>query len=336
MTVTIEPPPAASPPREPAAPSPPPSAPAPSPQPAPSPPPRPGPPAVRLALQLPGIALSILAAVALGFVVHLTLLSQLQYERNQQTAFADFRAELARGTAPVGQTRLEFPDGAEEGVEHLVAPGSAVAVLRIPAIGLRTVVFEGTSGEVLQRGPGHRRDSVLPGQPGTSVLMGRRAAYGGPFRDLDLLLPGDRIIVTTGQGEHEYRVLGPRYPGEPAPPALAQGKGRMTLVTADGDPFVPQDILRVDADLVSPAQPAPARKFGAASLPPAEAALATDAGAWTPLMLWGQALLLATLAITYLRTRWGGWQAWIVGAPVLLALGLAIADQAARLLPNLL
>ncbi|MDQ7903023.1 class E sortase [Phytohabitans sp. ZYX-F-186] len=336
MTVTMDQPPAASPPREPAAPVPPPSAPAPSPQPAPAPPPRPGSAPIRLALQVPGIALSILAAVALGFVVHLTLLSQVQYERNQQTAYADFRAELARGTAPVGQTRVEFADGAEEGTERLVEPGSAVAVLRIPAIGLRTVVFEGTSGEVLQQGPGHRRDSVLPGQAGTAVVMGRRASYGGPFRDLDLLLPGDRITVTTGQGEHEYRVLGLRYPGEPAPAPLAEGKGRMTLVTADGDPFVPRDILRVDAELTSPTQLAPARKFTAASLPPAEAALATDPAAWTPLMLWSQGLLLATLAITYLRARWGGWQAWIVGAPVLLAFGLAIADQAARLLPNLL
>ncbi|BCB84283.1 class E sortase [Phytohabitans suffuscus] len=336
MTVTTQQPPAASPPREPAAPTPPPPAATPAPQPALPPPPRPGPPSISLALQLPGIALSILAAVALGFVVHLTLLSQVQYERNQQTAFADFRAELARGTAPVGQTRLEFADGSEEGTERLVEPGSAVAVLRIPAIGLRTVVVEGTSGEALQGGPGHRRDSVLPGQAGTSVVMGRRAAYGGPFRDLDLLLPGDRIIVTTGQGEHEYRVRGLRYPGEPAPPPLAEGKGRLTLVTADGDPFIPQDIVRVDAELSSPTQPTPARKFGPASLPPEEAALATDTGAWTPLMLWAQALLLATLAVTYLRARWGGWQAWIVGAPVLLALGLAIADQAARLLPNLL
>ncbi|BCB79223.1 sortase [Phytohabitans flavus] len=335
MTITMHEPPAASTPREPAAPvPPPPSAPAP---PAATPPPRrPDSPVIVLALQVPGIALSILAAVTLGFVVHLTVISQLQYQRNQQTAFADFRAELARGTAPVGQTRLEFTDGAEEGTERLVEPGSAVAVLEIPAVGLRTVVFEGTRGDVLQKGPGHRRDSVLPGQAGTAVVMGRRAAYGGPFRDLDLLLPGDRITATTGQGTHEYRVRGLRYPGEPAPPPLTEGKGRITLVTADGSPFVPQDLVRVDADLVSTVQPTPARKFNAASLPPAEAALATDQGAWTPLMLWAQALLLATLAITYLRARWGGWQAWVVGAPVLLALGLAIADQAARLLPNLL
>jgi hypothetical protein len=34
--------------------------------------------------------------------------------------------------------------------------------------------------------------------------------------------------------------------------------------------------------------------------------------------------------------RWGRWQAWIVGVPVLLAVGLAVADLASSFLPNLL
>jgi hypothetical protein len=64
--------------------------------------------------------------------------------------------------------------------------------------------------------------------------------------------------------------------------------------------------------------------------------MASDPSAWTPLMLWGQALLLAALAVTYLRNRLGRWHAWIVGVPVLGAIGLAATDQVARLLPNLL
>ncbi len=292
-----------------------------------------------LALLLPGAALSTLALLALGLVVHLAVLSQVQYARTQQTAFADFRGELARGTAPVGQYRTEFTDSGEVRGESLVAPGSPVAVLRIPEIGLNAVVLEGTDGDTLRAGPGHRRDTVLPGQSGTSVIMGRRAAYGAPFRDLDLLLPGSEIRATTGQGqqEHVYRVIGVRRPGDPlpAPPATAD-VGRLTLVTALGTEFMPTDILRVDADLVSPPQPAPARRFGVASLRPAEQAMATDSDAWTPVMLWGQALLLATLALTWLGSRWGRWQTWLVAAPVLASLGLAALDQVARLLPNLL
>ncbi|MCZ0981039.1 hypothetical protein O1L60_24275 [Streptomyces diastatochromogenes] len=29
-------------------------------------------------------------------------------------------------------------------------------------------------------GPGHRRDTALPGQPGASVIMGRQWGYGSP------------------------------------------------------------------------------------------------------------------------------------------------------------
>jgi LPXTG-site transpeptidase (sortase) family protein len=283
--------------------------------------------APRLALYVPGAALSLLAVFALTFVLDVAVVSQLRYERTQQVAYADFRYELANATAPTGQTTS---DG------RLLRQGTAVAVLEIKALGLREVVFEGTTAGVLTGGPGHRRDTALPGQAGTSVIMGRRAAFGGPFRDLDLLSSGDVIKVTTGQGDQEYRVLGPRRAGDLAPPPLAAGKGRLTLVTADGQPFFPQDILRVDADLVSSVQSSATRPLSAAALPPAERAMATEPMAWVSFVLWGQALVLAALGVAWSRVRRGNAQAWIVGAPVLLALGLAVADQTIRLLPNLI
>src|SRR5262245_10200784 len=195
-------------------------------------------------LQVAGSALSIAAALLIGLVLHLTAISQLQYQRNQQTAFADFRTELKLATAPVGQFRTEFDDQGRSLPERPVEPGSPVAVLHIPAIGLRTVVVEGTGGDVLRKGPGHRRDTVLPGQAGTSVIMGRRAAYGGPFRDLEVLIPGDVIEATTGQGVHLYVVSGSRRPGEPEPPPPTSG--RLTLITAQGREFAPRDVVYLD------------------------------------------------------------------------------------------
>jgi hypothetical protein len=306
----------------------------------------------RLGLLLPGAALNIVAAMAVGLVLHLAVVSQVQYQRNQQTAYSDFRAELARGEAPVGQYRADY-DEEPDGKRTLVDAGSPVAVLEIPKIGLRQVVFEGTSGGVLRAGPGHRRDTVLPGQAGLSVIMGRRAAYGGPFRDLDLLLPGHEIFVTTGQTSlpaaggaepadirHRYVVIGVRRPGDPAPPPIEASHGRLTLVTATGGSswefMMPKRLLMVDAELQTDTVPAPPRRFGQSQLPAAEMAMKSDPSAWTPLMLWGQALLLAALAVTYVRGRLGRWHAWIIGAPVLTALAFAAADQAVRLLPNLL
>jgi sortase A len=306
----------------------------------------------RLGFLLPGTALNIVAAMAVGLVLHLAVVSQVQYQRNQQTAYSDFRAELARGEAPVGQYRVDYNED-PNGKRKLVSPGSPVAILEIPKLGLRQVVFEGTSGGVLRAGPGHRRDTVLPGQAGLSVIMGRHAAYGGPFRDLDLLQPGHEIFLTTGQQNpqasgaaepadtrHRYVVTGVRRPGDPAPQPIEAGHGRLTLVTATGGSFwefmMPKSLLMVDAELETGTVPAPPRRFGSSQLPHAEMAMKSDPSAWTPLMLWGQALLLAALAVTYLRGRLGRWHAWIIGAPVLAALGFAAADQAVRLLPNLL
>ena len=70
--------------------------------------------------------------------------------------------------------------------------------------------------------------------------------------------------------------------------------------------------------------------------PPSDEALASDPTAWMPLVLWAQALVLAAIGLTWARLRWGARQAWLVGVPTLAALGLAVADQVARLLPNLM
>ncbi|MEV4626551.1 class E sortase [Micromonospora sp. NPDC049523] len=289
-------------------------------------PPRPARGAEIPAVRITGVVLTLLGVLLLGFVVHLTLISEIRYDRSQQVAYADFRKDLAEAVAPVGQSGFD---------NQILRLGAPVAVLRIPALGTQQVVFEGTTAGVLADGPGHRRDTPLPGQAGTSMIMGRRAAYGGPFKGLPLLRAGDQVMVVTGQGEHEYRVIGVRHGGEPQPPRLASGAGRLVLATAAGRPYLPTDVVYVDADLVSEAQPAPKRRIGPGSLTRAEKTMAGDPTAWTALLLWGQALLIAAYAVSWAWARWGGWQAWVVGAPLLSALGLAVADQVARVLPNL-
>lgn len=272
------------------------------------------------------MALMVMAAT-FGFVVQVVIVSQVQETQRQQILLSDFRADLANAIAPVGQTDL---DGA------LVRPGAPVAIITIPSLGVSQVVVEGTASAQTVNGPGHKRDTPLPGQAGTSVVFGRQAAFGGPFGSLGTLAPGDEITVTTGQGDHRFTVLDVRRAGDPLPPAPASGKGRITLVTADGSPYLPTGVLRVDADLTSEVQPSPARPLTAASLAPAEQAMEGDSSAWLSVLLWGQALLVAALAITWCRVRWGVWQAWVIGVPVLGYLGLAVADQLVLLLPNLL
>ncbi|MFI6058430.1 sortase [Streptomyces sp. NPDC051286] len=314
MTTVLTPPPPAAP-----LPPPPPSRP-PGPAGGSRPPARPG-------LALAGAVLCVLAAVLLGFAANLTVVGHLQHARDQQTAYDELRKQLALGTAPVGQRTFD---------NKPLAMGAPVALLRIPVLGLREVVGEGTTSGVLMSGPGHRRDTALPGQAGTSVIMGRQWGYGSPFNALAKLPAGSKIEVTTGQGKAVYEVTGVRRPGDRLPVPAGQDRGRLTLMTAYGSPYTPEGILRIDATLTTPVQLSPPRYVRPGWTGPAEEALAGENDAWLAVFLWSQALLAAALLTVWLHRVWGSWQTWITAGPVLAALGIAVAGAATRLLPNLL
>ncbi|WP_299528347.1 sortase [uncultured Streptomyces sp.] len=306
--------------------APPPAAPPDEKQTSPAVPREPAPPA-RAGFALAGTVLCVLAAVLFGFAANLTVAGHLQHARDQQVAHDTLREQLALGTAPVGQQTF---DGKAVGL------GAPLALLRIPVLGVEEVVAEGTTSTVLMSGPGHRRDTPLPGQAGTSILMGRQWAYGSPFGHLHDLPPGAAIEVMTGQGKAVYRVTGIRRAGEKLPPALAAGEGRLTLMTATGAPYTPSGVLRVDAELVTPVQPNPPRPLRTGWISGAEKPLAGEEGAWLQVFLWTQGLLLAALLTVWAHRVWGRWQTWICAVPLLAALGLADAGAVTALLPNLL
>jgi len=281
-----------------------------------------------------GSAILILSACLLSFVAWLAFLSKLHYDRAQNAAYDAVRATLAAGTTPVGPTQVVNPNVVGS-PSVLVPSGTPVAVLSIPSIGLRAVVLQGTTGSVLENGPGHLRDTQMPGQVGISVIMGRRAAYGGPFSKLSTLNPGDPLTVVTGQTVAHFTVLDLRRGGDPSPPPPANGQSRLILVTADGAPFAPSGMLYVDADLTSKPQPAPSMVLSANDLAPSENAMGTETQAWLPIVFWGQLLLLFTLALSLLWNYWGRWQTWVIAVPVLGYLVLSVADEVTRLLPNL-
>lgn len=303
--------------------------------------PPPPPPPIGVVRQVFGTTVVILAACLLGFGVWLAFFSKLYYDRAQHTAYANFRSDLANATAPTGPTDPDAvtdpnaPAG-QAGPPRLLVPGSPVAVLAIPAIGLNAVVFQGTSPQVTEGGPGHLRDTPLPGQPGVAVIMGRSASFGGPFSKLATLAPGDAITTTTGQGVAKYTVIDLRRAGDPAPPPLDPGAGRLILATADGQPFAPTGVLWIDAQLTTKPFDAPTMILSQANLSPGENILGSDDLAWVPIVLWGQALVAAAAAAGWLWRRWGAWQTWIVALPVLGYLGLNVANEVARLLPNVM
>ncbi len=269
----------------------------------------------------------MIGVIAAGFLLNLLILSHLQYAVSQQQLRATYTDQLAAGTAPVSEGNFE---------DVLLQDGEPVARIEIPAIGVDAIVVEGTSSGTLTAGPGHRRDTGLPGQAGASVLMGRAAAYGGPFSRIQELAPGETISVVTGQGEHIYEVIGVRYAGDPSPAPLTAGEGRLVLETARGFPYMPNGVVRVDAQLVSTTQPAGLRETTRRTLAPEDKELAGDTTSVWALVFALQFLVIAEIAGVYSLRTFGAAKAWVVFVPVLVLSGLLVADQVTRLLPNLM
>ncbi|MFF9848152.1 class E sortase [Streptomyces litmocidini] len=115
----------------------------------------------------------------------------------------------------VGESPVPVPSassvssGAAE-PSRTVSPGSseAFAVLRVPRLGLTVPVAEGVSKRsVLDKGyVGHYPGTAGPGSVGNFALAGHRNTHGEPFRHLDRLGEGDRVLVRTRARTYVYRV----------------------------------------------------------------------------------------------------------------------------------
>ena len=88
-------------------------------------------------------------------------------------------------------------------------PGPQQAVrIQIPAIGVDAPVVQGDTWEQLKKGVGQHLGSGTPGQAGNVVLSAHNDAFGEIFRDLQVLQPGDEIILYTMQQQYVYVVTG--------------------------------------------------------------------------------------------------------------------------------
>lgn len=277
-------------------------------------------------LSLGGLALLTLGVLIIGFLLQIVLISGVYFIKQQQVMHDDFRYQLANASAPVGQVTQG---------DKLLVQGTPVAMLSIPKINLDVIVVEGTTSNALTSGPGHRRDTPLPGQEGSSVIYGRQTTYGGPFQQISELKKGDKITTITGQGTSAYVVTDVRYTGDPLPPELTTG-GRLTLVSASGFPLIPQSVVRVDATLSGETKDTPVQMFSYESLAEAELPLMGDPAAWAVLALEFVCLGFIVVVLWFSYRFWGPMQTWVVGVPVVLALGIATGFQLTYLLPNLI
>jgi sortase A len=267
---------------------------------------------------------TMVAIVCLWVVGQMLFLSSFAENRSQELLYREFRVAIA------GDPNIVPPIGPTTPV------GDPVALLSIPRIGVSQVVVEGTASGDTLAGPGHLRNTVLPGQAGTSVVFGRAATYGAPFRDLDKLHRGDTIDVVMAQGEvKDFKVVNIRRAGDPYSQPLPAGGARLILATAEGSgplaALSPGSVLYVDAD--APRGFIPPSGLPA-TVPDPEQIMHSDHGAFPLLALHLALLLAATLGVVVARQRWSAPLVWIVAAPVAVALAWSATDVVMRLLPN--
>ncbi|MBV8690855.1 MAG: class E sortase, partial [Actinobacteria bacterium] len=142
-----------------------------------------------------GIGHTLIAAgvLILLFVAYELWGTGIAEARSQHTLKKDFTQKVGRG---VNQDEVPPP----------TPEGEAVAIIKIPRLGLEKAVVEGVGVEDLKKGPGHYPGTPLPGQPGNAAIAGHRTTYGAPFNRLDELSPGDEVLVTTVKGSYTYKV----------------------------------------------------------------------------------------------------------------------------------
>lgn len=167
-----------------------------------------------------GVVVTAIGMLATLLLVYEFKLSSIPAQRTQAELLATFKQAVPTTTLDQSSAAL--------------TEGSAVALLRIPRLGIDQVVVEGSTPTDTKRGPGHLSASPLPGEYGNAVIEGRRTTYGGPFANLDSVRKGDKIDATTGQGVFTYTVSKVAHlsPGD-KDVVSGSSDSRLTLMTSD-------------------------------------------------------------------------------------------------------
>lgn len=321
------------------------------------------PPAPVTARRIAVLALVWVAITVLGIVLVLANVGPLLEQREQRQLLDQYRTEIRQAAnESFGLPGATAPTTASD-------VGDPVAIIDSSDLRLRQVAVEGASARQTTGGPGHVVGTAGPGQPGNSVIVGRRALFGGPFGSIDTLEQGDRILVTTTQGQSVYvvghvgqhRIRSSAEAAEtastpstnlPASTGSASSRSkkallpkgalteeqvfgpsdddRLTLVTsASGNPTATDQAQVVVAKLDGlPFTPTP--QGGRTSTGTGRTSSGgASAGLILALLAYSAAVVAAMAA--YRRLPWRS--AYLLSAPVLVALTVVLAEQVGRMLP---
>lgn len=139
-------------------------------------------------------------------------------------------------------SQFESPELQQEYRTRQVKIGNVLTRLIIPKkdVALDVLVVEGTTPSALRAGAGHYPSTPLPGEVGNVGIAGHRTTFGRPFNHLDLMGPGDEVILETPFKRFHYQAVKP-FDGHANPWVVAPsdfsvvanvaGKRLLTLTT---------------------------------------------------------------------------------------------------------
>jgi sortase A len=126
--------------------------------------------------------------LAIGYAGY-TKAGELSYQR---TEMAKFEAPKVTSSP---QPRNDSP--------ARPALGDVLGEIRIPRLGLKAIVVEGDSSEILRRAVGHVPNTALPGEFGNVGLAGHRDSL---FRSLRRIKQGDLVTFELKDQQFRYQV----------------------------------------------------------------------------------------------------------------------------------
>jgi sortase A len=286
---------------------------------------------LRSALSAIGATLTGTGVLILLFVAYQLWGTGLYTARAQDDLRAEFDAKLSAPstTTTTGPATTSPPPP---------PTGEAVALIRIPKIGLDKHVVEGTGLADLRKAPGHYPSTPLPGTVGNAAIAGHRTTYGAPFNRLDELEAGDEILVTTLAGSYtfkveEKKVVSPSQVEVLDPTPVA----KLTLTTCHPKYSAKQRLVVVAA-LAAGQQatlaPPPGANPPEATAPDAlaDAGLGSDRSK-APTVLWGLLTAAVGVAWWWAVRRRRHWTTYLAGVVPFLAVLFVFYANLEQLLP---
>jgi sortase A len=166
---------------------------------------------------------STISSVVLGFLISTALVSGCSSSNNDSTeAISTSLAPtttVAVTTTSTSTTTTTVYSGpptlapgesvpVPEGLppDDFVEPEVIIGELVIPALLLSQTIYKGVTLPTLDKGVGYWPGTAMPGHVGNVVLGGHRVSKKKPFRNIDVLVPGDEIYITTAEGTFVYAV----------------------------------------------------------------------------------------------------------------------------------